>query len=87
MIVNVRSLKSGLPMIIAITGITRLLTRELTTAANAMPITKATASSTMFPLKRKSLNSWSISASRLDGRSYGSCMLIKDAVAFDGQAT
>src|ERR1700694_1803249 len=55
--VNVRLRKSGLPMIAAMMGITRLLTSELTTAANARPMTNATASSTMLPLKRKSLNS------------------------------
>src|SRR5229473_3252893 len=55
--VNVRLRKSGLPMIAATMGITRLLTSELTTAANARPMTNATASSTMLPLKRKSLNS------------------------------
>src|SRR5207247_11394889 len=40
-------------------GITRLATRELTTAANARPMTKATASSIRFPRRRKSLNSFS----------------------------
>src|ERR671937_2115971 len=65
--VKVRLLKSGLPMIIAITGITRLLTSELTTAANAMPITNATASSTMLPRNRKSRNSLSISGSSRSG--------------------
>ena len=66
LIVNVRLLKSGLPMIIAITGMIRSLTSELTTAANARPITNATASSRMFPRSRKSRNSLSISLSSLD---------------------
>ena len=60
LIVNVRSLKSGLPMIIAMIGMIRSFTSELTTAANARPITNATASSTMLPRNRKSLNSLSI---------------------------
>ena len=55
--VNVRSLKSGLPMIIATIGITRLSTNDEMSAANARPMTKATASSTRLPRIRKSLNS------------------------------
>src|SRR5512132_1949081 len=47
--VNVRLRKSGLPMIAATMGITTLLTSELTTAANARPMTNATASSMMLP--------------------------------------
>src|SRR5687767_6250498 len=54
--VNVRSLKSGLPMIIATIGITRLSTNDEMSAANARPMTKATASSTRLPRIRKSLN-------------------------------
>ena len=52
--------KSGLPMIMATIGITRLFTRELTSAPNATPRTNATARSTMLPFIRKSLNSLSI---------------------------
>ena len=37
LIVNVRPLKSGLPMIIAMIGMTRLSTNELMSAANAGP--------------------------------------------------
>jgi len=44
LIVNVRPLKSGFPKIIAMIGITRSFTSELTTAANAIPITNAIAS-------------------------------------------
>jgi hypothetical protein len=53
----VRLPKSGLPMIIATIGMTRLSTSELMTAANATPITNATASSTMFPRNRKFFSS------------------------------
>src|SRR5512132_2037245 len=49
-------------MTIATIGITRLLTNELTRAPNATPSTNATASSTMFPRSRKSLNSLSITS-------------------------
>src|SRR6476646_4796576 len=65
--VNVRARKSGLPMIAAMMGITRLLTSELMTAANARPMTNATASSMMLPLKRKSLNSFSMNGSFVAG--------------------
>src|SRR5687767_116539 len=41
----------------------RSFTSELTTAANARPITNATASSTMLPRSRKSRNSFSMEAS------------------------
>jgi hypothetical protein len=47
-------------MIIAISGMTRSLTNELTTAANARPMTNATASSMMLPRSKKSRNSFSI---------------------------
>ena len=60
LIVNVRSLKSGLPMIIATIGMIRSSTNDVTSAANARPMTKATASSTRLPRIRKSLNSLSI---------------------------
>src|SRR6476620_2813274 len=56
-------------MIIATIGITRLFTREFTTAANATPITNATASSTMLPLSRKSLKSFSITSPFAHGQS------------------
>ena len=42
---------------VAITGITRSFTNELMSAANASPITNATASSTRLPRMRKSRNS------------------------------
>ena len=41
-------------------------TSELTTAAKATPMTKATASSMMLPRNRKSLNSFSISFSLIE---------------------
>ena len=43
-------------------GITMFATSELTTAANARPMTNATASSMRLPLIRKSLNSLSTEA-------------------------
>src|SRR3982750_4119513 len=55
-------------MIIATIGRIRLLTSELTSIANATPITNATASSTMFPRNRKSRSSFSIPPSFGSGR-------------------
>src|SRR3954452_10765913 len=55
-------------MIIATIGRIRLLTSELTSIANATPITNATASSTMFPRNRKSRSSFSILPSFGSGR-------------------
>ena len=59
LIVKVRALKSGFPITAAMIGITRLSTSELMTAANARPMTNATASSIRLPFIRKSLNSCS----------------------------
>ncbi len=50
-------LKSGLPKISAMIGVSRSATSALTTAAKAVPITKATARSTMLPRAKKFLNS------------------------------
>src|SRR4029078_1773312 len=47
-------------MIIATTGMSRLSTKELMSAPKATPRTNATASSTMLPRRRKSLNSLSM---------------------------
>ena len=63
LIAKVRSLKSGFPMIIATTGMIRSSTSELMSAANARPITRATASSRRLPRMRKSLNSLIMSLS------------------------
>ena len=59
-IVKVRSSKFGLPTIAAMIGITRFATNEFTSAANARPITNATASVIRFPRRRKSRNSFSV---------------------------
>ena len=59
-IVNVRSLKFGLPTIAAMIGITRFFTNELIIAANATPMTNATASWIRLPRIRKSRNSLSV---------------------------
>ena len=57
LISNVRALKSGLPKIAAISGVTRSSTTAVTTAVNARPMTTATASSTRLPRNRNVLNS------------------------------
>ena len=57
LIVQLSSEKSRSPPTAAINGVMRLLTRALTTAANAVPSTTATASSTRFPLRMNSRNS------------------------------
>ncbi len=49
--------KSGYPPIAAIKGVMRSSTSEVMRTAKARPITTATARSTRFPLRRKSLNS------------------------------
>ena len=58
--VNVRPLKSTSPKIAAMIGITRSFTNGVTRAANATPMTNATARVTRFPYSRKSLSSFSI---------------------------
>ena len=57
-IVNDRLLKSTLPTIAPMIGMIRSATNAFRTAANATPITNATANSMRFPLIRKSLNSF-----------------------------
>src|SRR5215217_3189305 len=52
---KVRALKSGLPKIAAIRGVTRSSTTAVTTAVNARPMTTATASSTRLPRNRNVL--------------------------------
>ena len=59
--VNVSSLKSGSPMIIEMNGMTKLAMNDPTSAANARPITNATASSKRLPRMRKSRNSLTMS--------------------------
>src|SRR5450759_818224 len=55
LIVNVSEEKSGLPNIAATSGVTRSLTKAVTTAPNATPITTPTARSTTLPLSRNVL--------------------------------
>src|SRR5262245_42763447 len=50
------ALKSGRPPNLPMIGIRMLSTNEVTTVANARPMTNATASSMRLPLTRKSLN-------------------------------
>ena len=56
-IVKLREPKYVLPTIVPRIGTTRSLTNALTSAANATPMTKATATVTRLPRSRKSLNS------------------------------
>src|SRR5579859_6084743 len=56
-----RALKSCLPKIAAINGVSRSLTSAVTTAVNAVPMTTATARSTTLPRKMNSLNPLSTS--------------------------
>src|SRR5918992_3949398 len=56
---NTSSPKSGLPPISAISGVTKLATKPVTTAPNAAPTTTATARSTTLPRRMKSRNSLS----------------------------
>src|SRR5215217_4053701 len=58
--VNARSPKSGSPPTAAISGVMRSFTTAFTTAVNAVPITTATARSTMFPRSTKARNSRSM---------------------------
>ena len=51
LISNLRSEKSGCPPMAAISGVIRSLTSAAITAAKAVPITTATASSTRLPLR------------------------------------
>jgi hypothetical protein len=60
LIVKVSPEKSGSPSMAAINGVSRDLTRELTTAVNAVPITTATARSTRLPRRMNSRNSLTI---------------------------
>src|SRR5947209_2941014 len=55
--------KSGLPTMAAISGVTMLVTNEVTTAPNAAPITTATARSITLPRKMNCLNPVSIGSS------------------------
>src|SRR3954449_9067996 len=57
LIVKTSALKSGLPTIAAISGVTKLATKAVTTAPNAAPMTTATARSITLPRRMKSLNS------------------------------
>src|SRR5437868_9721547 len=58
LIVNCSAVKSCLPPMAAIKGVTRSATNPFTTAVNAAPITMPTARSTTFPRSRNSLNSF-----------------------------
>src|SRR5215213_9106052 len=58
--VNARSPNSGSPPTAAISGVMRSFTTAFTTAVNAVPITTATARSTMFPRSTKARNSRSM---------------------------
>ena len=49
--------KSGCPKIAPMMGVMTSATNEATTAANARPMTKATAISTRFPFMMNALNS------------------------------
>jgi hypothetical protein len=60
LMVNVSPEKSGCPPIAAMSGVTRDLTSAVTTAPKAVPITTATASSTRFPRRMNSRNSFNI---------------------------
>ena len=66
--VKARLLKSGLPKIAAMTGVRRSLTRALTTAVNAAPMTTATARSTTLPRRMKSRNSLRVAGRPRHGR-------------------
>ena len=68
--VKARLLKSGLPKSAAMIGVRRSLTRALTTAVNAAPMTTATARSTTLPRRMKSRNSLRAPGVRGMARSY-----------------
>src|SRR6266480_682587 len=55
--VNVRCSNEGLPKMAAIRGVRRSFTNAVMSAANATPMTTATASSTTLPRSRNCLNS------------------------------
>ena len=54
--VNDSRLKSELPPMAAISGVTKFATNEVTSAVKAAPMTTATARSTRLPRNRKSRN-------------------------------
>jgi hypothetical protein len=67
--VRVSAEKSGFPKIAAISGVMMLVTKEVTTAPNAAPMTTATAKSTTFPRMmnaRKPFSMISSSGSRIE---------------------
>src|SRR5437660_3920408 len=76
--VQTKAEKSGLPTMAAISGVTTVVTNEVTTAANAAPMTTATARSITLPSKMNCLKPDSI---RSESSSGGNCSVPSDSLA------